>query len=125
MNRIASALAVVLATALASPSFAGDAFAQPDASEYFTARDRVGAHPWGLSPIDGRYPRPLASAYGMNIPAGAGAPVPVDPFALPRPYALGEAYVGYVVVDAKGNATHDAKGRAAWDGAGERMQFGY
>lgn len=123
MKLITSLLAVVLAAAISIPAHAEDAF-HPDPSEYFTAKDRVGSHPWGLSPIDGRYPRPLSNAYGMNIPAGAGAPVPVDPFAVPRPYALGEAYVGFVVVDAKGDARYDAKGRAAWDGAGQRMQFG-
>lgn len=116
MTRIVRVLAVGLALATAAPAFAGD--------DYFDARDRVGAHPWGLSSIDGRYPRPLSEMYGMNIPAGANAAVPVNVFAIPRTYEYGEAWVGYVVRDAKGSAAGDAKGVAAWDGAGQRMVFG-
>lgn len=98
--------------------------AQEASAVYFTQNDRTETHALGIGGIGGRYPRPLAGVAGMNIPNGAGAPVPIDPFTLPRPYALGETYVETWYGDAKGRATHDAKGRAAWDGAAGRMSFG-
>jgi len=114
------ALAVALAIVSVAPAQAGDV---PGGNAFFTNKDRTAPHAVGLAGIDQRYPRPLAAAHGFNIPAGAGAPIPVDPFALPRPYALGEAYVGgEVVLDAKGRATNDRRG-AAWDGSVRRMNW--
>lgn len=107
-----SALAIAALSTL--PAVAGDAD-----ERYFSWEDRIGLHPWGLAPIDGRYPRPAE----LDLIAGAGEPVPVDPFTLPRPYYLGEAWVPLTVT--RGGKGHvDAKGRAAWDSGSERMSFG-
>lgn len=91
---------------------------------YFGPHQRATPHAIGLGSIDGRYPTPGYWASSMNIPNGAGAPVPIDPFSLPRPYAEGESAVPLQwYSDAKGNATYDVKGRAAWDGSPGRMAW--
>lgn len=112
-----------LAILACAPTLAHAQDASSDA-RFFTPHERTTPHAIGLSPIDGRYPRPNASLMGLNILNGAGAPVPVDPFLLARPYAPGETAVPLTWnQDAKGRASNDVKGRAAWDGSPGRMSW--
>ena len=113
--------ALALAVLACAPSLA--VAGEVTGNLYFSDSQRATAYGIGLGPIDGRYPTPGYWAAGMNIPNGAGAPVPIDPFALPRPYAYGESAVEIYLYDAKGNATYDVKGRAAWNGYEDRMAW--
>ena len=115
--KLLTALTLAMVAIVPSVAHAGDV------PMYFTPHERATPYALGFGPIDNRYPRPGFSAAGLNIPNGAGAPVPLDPFAIARPYAEGEAAVPLYFEDAKGRATHDAKGRAAWDGSHARMAW--
>ena len=110
---------------LALPALAAHAGEPYSDSRFFSPHERATPYGIGLGPIDGRYPRPASSVHGLNIPNGAGAPVPLDPFSIGGRYAEGETAAPFTyVVDAKGRATEDAKGRAAWDGSYGRMTYG-
>lgn len=134
--KILGAVAVIaLSGVIAMPAVAAEGLFR-DVPTYFSPSDA----PTHQDVIE-RYPRPLSTTAHFRIPAGSGAAVPVDPFALPDPYGLGEAWVGVQYEDAKGRATYDAKGRAtfdrrgpqrqaaapggrvAWDGQSDRMTF--
>lgn len=117
--KLLTALALAALACAPSVAIAGEV----TGNLYFSNGQRATPYGIGLGPIDGRYPTPGYAAAGMNIPNGAGAPVPIDPFALPRPYALGESAVEIYIYDAKGNATYDVKGRGAWDGNQDRMAW--
>jgi len=112
--------------ALALPVFAAQAQQVIDEERYFTPHERTSPQAIGVGSIDGRYPRPMSSIPSLNIPNGAGAPVPLDPFLIGGRYHEGETALpfSYQVRDAKGRATNDIKERSAWDGTQARMTYG-